>query len=284
MSFTYTTLKEALQNYTQNTETTFLNSMDMFVRLAEERILKSTQLTVFQKNVTGTLSIGNSYLAVPSDFLSPLSLSITNSSSYEYLQFKELEFVQSYNPNSATTGVPKYYGQFDVNNFVLAPTPNDTFTAELSYFYRPLSLTKSLYLLSMSNVSGTFVMGETITGNTSGQSSKISILDTSTRITVEIPSQNYTVGETITGGTSGATGVITSLGADTTNSWLSENGEVALLYASLSECYLFMKGEQDVMTMYNQRYAEAISRLKNMGEALEVTDDYSAGYIKKART
>ena len=263
MSFTYTTLKEALQNYTQNTETTFLNSMDMFVRLAEERILKSTQLTVFQKNVTGTLSIGNSYLAVPSDFLSPLSLSITNSSSYEYLQFKELEFVQSYNPNSATTGVPKYYGQFDVNNFVLAPTPNDTFTAELSYFYRPLSLTKSLYLLSMSNVSGTFVIGETITGGTSGQSSTISILDTSTSITVEIHSQNY---------------------ADTTNSWLSENGEVALLYASLSECYLFMKGEQDVMTMYNQRYAEAISRLKNMGEALEVTDDYSAGYIKKART
>ena len=249
MSFTYTTLKETLQNYTQNTETTFLNSMDMFIRLAEERILKSTQLNVFQKNVTGALSTGNAYLAVPSDFLSPHSLSITNSSSYEYLQFKELEFVQSYNPNAATTGVPKYYGQFDVNYFVLAPTPNATFTANLSYFYRPSSLTSSQYLLSMNNVSGTFV-----------------------------------VGETITGGTSGATGVITSLGADSTNSWLSENAEVALLYASLSECYLFMKGEQDIMTMYNQRYGEAINRLKNLGEALEVTDDYSAGYIKKDRT
>ncbi len=284
MSFTYTTLKETLQNYTQNTESTFLNSMDMFIRLAEERILKSTQLNVFQKNVTGDLSTGNAYLAVPSDFLSPHSLSITNSSSYEYLQFKELEFVQSYNPNAATTGVPKYYGQFDVNYFVLAPTPNDTFTANLSYFYRPLSLTESTYLVSMSDVSGTFVIGETITGGTSGQSSPISVVDTATSITVRIPSQNYTVGETVTGGTSGATGVITSLSADTTNSWLSENGEVALLYASLSECYLFMKGEQDIMTMYNQRYAEAISRLKNLGEALEVTDDYSAGYIKKART
>ncbi len=90
MSFTYTTLKETLQNYTQNTETTFLNSMDMFIRLAEERILKSTQLNVFQKNVTGALSTGNAYLAVPSDFLSPHSLSITNSSSYEYLQFKDI--------------------------------------------------------------------------------------------------------------------------------------------------------------------------------------------------
>tara|TARA_R110002124_G_scaffold102335_1_gene250442 strand:- start:855 stop:1709 length:855 start_codon:yes stop_codon:yes gene_type:complete len=284
MSFTYTTLKETLQNYTQNTETTFLNSMDMFIRLAEERILKSTQLNVFQKNVTGSLSVGNAYLAVPSDFLSPNSLSITNSNSYEYLQLKELEFVQSYNPNSATTGVPKYYGQFDVNYFVLAPTPNATFVADLSYFYRPLSLTQSMYLLSMSDVSGTFAVGETITGGTSGQSSTISILETSTSITVEIPSQNYTVGETITGGTSGATGVITSIGADTTNSWLSTNGEIALLYAALSECYLFMKGEQDIMTMYNQRYAEAINRLKNIGEALEVTDDYSAGYIKKART
>ena len=284
MSFTYTTLKETLQNYTQNTESTFLNSMDMFIRLAEERILKSTQLNVFQKNVTGDLSTGNAYLAVPSDFLSPHSLSITNSSSYEYLQLKELEFVQSYNPNAATTGVPKYYGQFDVNYFVLAPTPNDTFTANLSYFYRPLSLTESTYLVSMSDVSGTFVIGETITGGTSGQSSPISVVDTATSITARIPSQNYTVGETVTGGTSGATGVITSLSADTTNSWLSENGEVALLYASLSECYLFMKGEQDIMTMYNQRYGEAINRLKNLGEALEVTDDYSAGYIKKART
>ena len=284
MSFTYTTLKDALKNYTQNTETVFLNSMDMLIRLAEERILKSTQLNVFQKNVTGALSSGNEYLAVPSDFLSPHSLSITNNSLYEYLQLKELEFVQSYNPNSSSTGTPKYYGQFDVDYFVLAPTPDSTYTVSLSYFYRPTSLTQSLYLLSLSTVSGTFVVGETITGGTSGQSSTISVVESATSLTVGIPSQNYTVGETITGGTSGGTAVITAVGADTTNSWLSENAEVALLYASLSECYLFMKGEQDMMNMYNQRYGEAINRLKNFGEALEVTDDYSAGYIKKART
>ena len=284
MSFTYTTLKDALKNYTQNTETVFLNSMDMFIRLAEERILKSTQLNVFQKNVTGALSSGNEYLAVPSDFLSPHSLSITNNSLYEYLQLKELEFVQSYNPNSSSTGTPKYYGQFDVDYFVLAPTPDSTYTVSLSYFYRPTSLTQSLYLLSLSTVSGTFVVGETITGGTSGQSSTISVVESATSLTVGIPSQNYTVGETITGGTSDATAVVTALGADTTNSWLSENAEIALLYASLSECYLFMKGEQDMMNMYNQRYGEAINRLKNFGEALEVTDDYSAGYIKKART
>tara|TARA_R100000655_G_scaffold70672_2_gene108943 strand:+ start:1240 stop:2094 length:855 start_codon:yes stop_codon:yes gene_type:complete len=284
MSFTYTTLKDALKNYTQNTEELFLNSMDMFIRLAEERILKSTQLNVFQKNVTGTLLTGSPYLAVPSDFLSPHSLSVTNNSLYEYLQLKELEFVQSYNPNSATTGTPKYYGQFDVNYFVIAPTPDSTYTVDLSYFYRPSSLTSSQYLVTMNNVSGTFVVTETITGGTSGQSSTISVVESATSLTVGIPSQNYTVGETITGATSGATGVITAVGADTTNSWLSENAEVALLYASLAECYLFMKGEQDVMNMYNQRYGEAINRLKNLGEALEVTDDYSAGYIKKART
>ena len=284
MSFTYTTLKDALKSYTQNTETLFLNSMDMFIRLAEERILKSTQLNVFQKNVTGTLLTGSPYLAVPSDFLSPHSLSVTNNNLYEYLQLKELEFVQSYNPNSATTGTPKYYGQFDVNYFVIAPTPDATYTVSLSYFYRPLSLTASEYLLTLNNVSGTFVVGETITGGTSGQSSSISVVQSATSLTVGIPSQNYTVGETITGGTSGATGVITVVGADATNSWLSENAEVALLYASLAECYLFMKGEQDVMTMYNQRYGEAINRLKNLGEALEVTDDYTAGYIKKDRT
>lgn len=55
--------------------------------------------------------------------------------------YKDVNFVQSVNPNSSTTGTPKYYGYFDVSNFILAPTPNANFTAEIHYLYRPDSLT-----------------------------------------------------------------------------------------------------------------------------------------------
>jgi hypothetical protein len=215
MSFTYAQLKSALQDYTQNTETSFVNNLPTFIRLAEERILKSVQLNIFQKNVSGSMTSGNQYLAVPSDFLFPFSLNITNSSNYEYLQFKSLEFVNSYNPNSATTGTPKYYAQFDVDYFIIAPTPDANFTVNLSYFYRPVSITA---------------------------------------------------------------------GSDSGTTWLSENAELALLYASLAECYIYMKGEQDIMTMYNTRLGEALSRLKNFGEAQEVSDEYYSGEIRKAKT
>ena len=215
MSFTYAQLKSALQDYTQNDETSFVSNLPNFIRLAEERILQSVQLNIFQKNVSGNMTSDNQYLAAPSDFLAPFSLSITNSSAKEYLQFKELEFIYSYNPNSSTTGTPKYYGQFDADYFIIAPTPNSAFTVNLSYFYNPPSLTS---------------------------------------------------------------------GADSGTTWLSENAENALLYGSLVECYTYMKGEQDIMNMYNVRFGQALNRLKNLGEAQEVSDEHYLGPIRKAKT
>ena len=66
MSFTYATLKSTLQDYTQNDETSFVSNLPTFIRLAEERILKSVQLNIFQKNVSGNMTSGNQYLAAPS--------------------------------------------------------------------------------------------------------------------------------------------------------------------------------------------------------------------------
>tara|TARA_R100001530_G_scaffold26568_1_gene21305 strand:- start:2372 stop:3019 length:648 start_codon:yes stop_codon:yes gene_type:complete len=141
MSFTYSSLKTAIQDYTENTETTFVSHMDDFIKLSEERILKNVQLQLFRKNVTGTMSSSNQYLAAPSDFLAPFSLSITSSSVKSFLQYKDVNFVQSFNPNSATTGTPRYYALFDITNFIIGPTPDSGYTTEMHYFYRPASLT-----------------------------------------------------------------------------------------------------------------------------------------------
>ena len=141
MSFTYSTLKTAIQNYTENDETSFTNNLAVFIKNAEERVLKNAHLSLFRKNVSGGMSSSNQYLAWPSDFLAPFSLSFTSSSVKSFLDFKDVNFIQTFNPNSTTTGSPRYYAQFDVDNFILAPTPDSSYTSELHYFYRPASLT-----------------------------------------------------------------------------------------------------------------------------------------------
>jgi len=141
MAFTYATLKTAIQDYMENDETTFANNLDNFIKNTEEDILKNVELNYYRKNVTGTATSGSQYLGTPSDFLAPFSLAVINSSVYYYLLLKHPSFMRDYTPNASTTGQPKYYGEFDNDTFILAPTPDDNYTFELHYFYRPTSLT-----------------------------------------------------------------------------------------------------------------------------------------------
>ena len=142
MSFTFTQLKSAIQDYSENTETTFVSNLSNFIKIAEERILKNVQLSVFRKNATAAFTSSNQFLACPDDFLTPFSLSFTDSSSNtNFLDFKDVNFVQTFTPNSSTTGSPRFYALFDTDNFIVAPTPGSSFAVELHYYYRPNSIT-----------------------------------------------------------------------------------------------------------------------------------------------
>jgi len=141
MSFTQATLETAIKEYLDSTETTFTNNLSNFIKSTEERILKSVDLPVFRKNVTGTATSGTPYLGAPSDFLSPFSLAVISSSTYSYLWFKHVTFIRDYTPAAATTGLPVYYAVFDDDSFILAPTPDANYDFELHYKYRPASLT-----------------------------------------------------------------------------------------------------------------------------------------------
>ena len=284
MSFTYTTLKTAIKDYTDNDEAGFVRNLPLFIEMTEERILKNVQLSVFQRNAAGVMSSGNEFLKAPSDFLAPFSLSATVGSKKVFLLFKDLDFVQTYTPNPATTGEPIYYAQFDEENFIIGPTPNGDYVVELAYFYRPTSITKSTFLLTMTSVSGTFTTSDTITGSTSGQSTTVTSVNSSTVLSVPIPSGSFTVGETLTGSSSGATGVLSVIGEDATTSWLSDDGRMTLLYGCLSEAYTYMKGDANLMTLYEGRFREGLARLKNLGEGQEIADEYRYGPIRKART
>jgi len=140
MAWTFTTLKAAVQDYLETTETSFVANLPAIIRQAEDRILKSVQLPDFRKNSTGTTSNGNKYLQVPDGFLAPYSLAVDNSG-YEFLLFKDVNFIREAYPVATDKGIPKYYGIFDSGNFILGPTPSSDFAVELHYFYRPDSIT-----------------------------------------------------------------------------------------------------------------------------------------------
>jgi hypothetical protein len=212
----YAQLTAAIEDYTENTFTA--DELATFTRQAEQRIYNTVQLPNLRKNVTGSLTSGNKYLASPSDFLAPYSLALIKADgSYEFLLNKDVNFIRQAYPDPTATGLPRYYALFgsrlnDPNelSFILGPTPDTTYTAELHYFYYPESIV---------------VQG---------------------------------------------------------SSWLGDNYSPALLYGSLVEAYTYMKGETDMVTLYNGKYNEALAQLNRLGTGLERGDAYRDGQAKIA--
>ena len=141
MSLNYAQLVVQIQDYTENTFTTV--DINNFIRQAEQRIYNTVQLPALRKNVTGTLSIGNKYLAMPTDWLSTFSLAVINTANeYSYLLNKDVNFIRQSFPDTDTDfyGEPQYYAVFDNATFIVGPTPDANYSAELHYFYYPESI------------------------------------------------------------------------------------------------------------------------------------------------
>jgi hypothetical protein len=273
----YAELIVAIEDYTENTFTA--TELSIFVKQAEQRIYNMVQLANLRRNQTGTITSGNKYLSAPNDFLSTYSLAvytyasptatgtsgaftitvssatdiavgqqvsgsgigsgaivslingttitlsvansgvvsgtITFQGDYLYLLDKDVNFIREVYPNPNSKDEPKYYAIFgpqsgDVNelSFILGPTPDRTYKAELHYYYYPESI--------------------------------------------------------VTAGTS----------------WLGDNFDSTLLYGSLVEAYTFMKGEQDMMALYDAKYKEAMALLKNLGDGKQRADTYRDGQVK----
>jgi len=211
MALTYTTLKSAIQTYLKDSDTEFVADLDTIIKQAEDRILKSVQLPDFRKNATASVTTGNPYLSTPSDFLAVYSLAVVDSGSYEYTLYKDVNFIRQAFPDPTATGTPRFYAIFDDANFILGPTPDSDYTAELHYFYRPASI------------------------------------------------------------------------VDVGTSWLGTNAEHALLYACLTEAYGYLKGEPDLVQLYEAKYQEAMQNLVALGEGYNTTDSYRAGMVRARR-
>jgi hypothetical protein len=228
---TYSELVAAIQTYTENNFPTITladsstvsstTQINRFIQQAEQRIYNSVQFPSLRKNVTGTITANNKYLSCPNDFLSTYSLAIfSGAGPYTFLLNKDVNFMREAYPTPTDTGTPKYYALFGptvtssiISNelsFILGPTPDATYSAELHYYYYPDSITTAV------------------------------------------------------------------------TTWLGDNFDTVLLYGALVEAYTFMKGEADLVALYNQKYMEALALAKRLGDGLERSDAYRSGQYREA--
>jgi hypothetical protein len=226
----YSQLVAAIESYTENqfpattladgSTVSSTQQINRLIEQAEQRIYNSVQFPSLRRNVTGTASIANKYLACPADFLAVYSMAVIDATgAYEYLLNKDVNFIRQAYPKPTDLAIPKYYALFgpsyfnsDELTFILGPTPDAQYSVELHYFYYPESIT-----------------------------------------------------------TAGTT-------------WLGDNFDSVLLYGSLVEAYTYMKGETDLVTLYNTKYNEALALAKRLGDGMERQDAYRSGQVRIAVT
>ena len=206
----YSQLSQLIQDYCQSTETSFVANIPTFVQLAEERIYNSVQSPAIRKNVTGTMTQNFQYFQLPSDWLSTFSLAVIDPTTgeYEYLLNNDVNYIRAAYPPPNSYGKPAYYAIWNNASMILGPTPDVNYSAELHYYYYPVSI---------------------VTNSTS---------------------------------------------------WLGDNFETVLLYGALREAYVYLKGEQDMMQYYDQKYMEALGQLKRLGDGLDRQDAYRSGQVR----
>lgn len=210
---TYNELSNLIQQYTENYEQSFIAAIPSFVKQAEQRIYNSVLFAALRKNVTGTLTLGNKYLATPDDFLAVSAIAVVDDNSqYNYLGSKDVNFIREAYPSPGDMGLPQYYALFGPKSdnereltLILGPSPAANYVVELHYYYYPQSIV-----------------------------------------------------------TAGST-------------WLGDNFDSVLLYGSLVEAYIYMKGEADVYAVYDAKFKEALAMAKRHGDGLERGDRYRGG-------
>ncbi len=148
---TYDELKQKIIDYTEVSSNVFTDTiLNGFINDAEFRILREVDSDNNRRYATANLIASTRFIDVPTDLLIVRSAQIVDSDladgstdqNRDFLQFRDTSFMSEFNP-TATTGVPKYYSNWDETRIVVAPTPDQTYTIQLNYILKPTGLSST---------------------------------------------------------------------------------------------------------------------------------------------
>jgi len=308
----YEQLYNNIQAYAENTEQLFVASIPVFIQEAEDRIYNSVNLPSLRKNVTGTLTAGNQYLSLPSDWLANYSLAVIDSTvtpnKYQYLLNKDVNFLREAYPTVVYTaptyqgtpgGVPAYYALFgsqlsSVNEMTLmvAPTPDQNYTVEMHYFYYPPTIVQGQIATVGSLTGGSLYtngvyQNVSLTGGSGANATADIVISGGavTSCTITFGGNFYVVGDILSCSSLGNTGsgfsvTVSAVSNAAGTSWLGDNYDPVLFYGAMREAMLFMKGEADLVKYYEDKYQEALQQLARLGDGLDRGDFYRDGQRK----
>lgn len=136
----YTELYDAICKYAENYEPDFLASIPTFVEQTEQRVFNEVQLPAIRKSVNVTLTSGNQYATLPTDFLATFSIAVISGGDQYFLVNKDVNFIREAYPSVTSQSIPMYYAQFDAETLIFGPTPNSNYSTELHYYAYPESI------------------------------------------------------------------------------------------------------------------------------------------------
>ena len=146
MAYTLANLQDDIRSYTEVDDGVFTTGvLDTIIKNAENKIYREADSDDNRFYATSALVNGNRYVTIPGDLRTIRYAQLTDSAGEQtFLEKKDTSFMAEYynTPNTAS-GIPKYYGNWDAEFWVVAPTPNAQFSITLAYVKQPLSITNT---------------------------------------------------------------------------------------------------------------------------------------------
>lgn len=130
----YAELVTRLQNYTEDPDSEFSDEIDTIIENAELRIARDLEVDGFDamtEREDGSMSTGDREITKPSAVISTVQFNIVNGTTRPVLQKRPESFLNYFWPDRTATDVPRYYADLDETKWVVAPTPDDTYTYEI---------------------------------------------------------------------------------------------------------------------------------------------------------
>jgi hypothetical protein len=139
-TLTYDNLVNTVKQYLERSDASVVERIPTFITLAEFEIAQQVKTLGQIQVVQANMNLGNPIIPKPARWRKTVSMTLNNGTQKSPVFLRKFEYLQSYN-NEGSTGAPIYYGDYDYDHWLVAPTPDDDYQFEVLYYERlaPLS-------------------------------------------------------------------------------------------------------------------------------------------------